>query len=203
MKVKLAPGEQVLTRTRPAPRVLFWPSAGALVVLAAGGYALGWLSRAAVALEFQRWQSLLVTVAAVGGGLLLARIFLRPLLRWLAGRYILTNLRLIHRRGMTRRSEYEVPLAAVQQVGVTQSLLQRIFGSGTLTLDLGFGRSVGYRDVPRVAVFRDHVAEAVGELPPAAQFNGQAMMGSAGPGGPQHPGFPQGDSGPAWRGEAV
>ncbi|WP_294565272.1 PH domain-containing protein [uncultured Arthrobacter sp.] len=210
MKVKLAPGEQVLTRTRATPRSLIWPSIGALAVLTAGGYALGWLSRAAVPPELQQWQPLLVTVAAVGGALLLLRMFLRPLLRWLAGRYILTNQRLIHRRGMTRRSLYEVPLAAVHQVGVTQSLVQRPFGSGTLTLDLGFGRSVSYRDVPCAAVFRDHVAEAIGQLPQSALFNGRAMMGQPGPdqwpdqwpdqGQPAHPEARQDGPGGAWRG---
>jgi membrane protein YdbS with pleckstrin-like domain len=206
MKVKLAPGEQVLTRTRATPRKLFWPSAGALAVLALGGYALGWLSRAAVPPELVQWQPLLVTVAAVGGVLLLLRMFLRPLLRWLAARYILTNQRLIHRRGVTRRSLYEVPLAAVHQVGVTQSLVQRPFGSGTLTLDLGFGRSVSYRDVPCAAVFRDHVAEAIGQLPQAALFDGRAGVGQPGPaawpdqGQSVHPEARQEAPGGPWRG---
>jgi membrane protein YdbS with pleckstrin-like domain len=220
MRLKLSPGEQVLTRTRSTPRSLFWPCAGALVVLAAGGYALGWLSSPALPPGFLEWQPLLVPAAALAGALLLARMFLRPLFRWLANRYILTNQRIIHRRGITRRSEYEVPLAAVQQVGTTQSLTQRMLGTGTLTLDLGHGRTVAYRDVPRIAAFKDYVTEAIGGLPPAAFFDGRAMMGQpdqlqrqrewaqdrqARPGGDhfEQQGFGQDQPGRHFRGEAV
>jgi membrane protein YdbS with pleckstrin-like domain len=181
MRVKLLPGEQVIARTRSTPRSLFWPSAGALAVLAGGGYALGWLSSAALAPPALQWQPVFVPAAALAAVLLLARMFVRPLFRWLSNRYILTNRRIIHRRGMTRRSEYEVPLAAVQQVGTTQSLTQRLLGSGTLTLDLGHGRSVAYRDVPRIAVFKDFVAEALRDLPPLAVFDGAPMMGRPDP----------------------
>jgi hypothetical protein len=50
-------------------------------------------------------------------------------------------------------------------------------GTGTLTLDLGHGRSVSYRDVPRVAVFKNYVDDALGELPRAALFEGREASG--------------------------
>ncbi len=212
MRLKLAQGEQVIARTRPSPWVLFWPCASALVLLAAGGFAFGWLGSAVLPPPLQQWQPLFAPAAALLGAALLFRLFLRPLLRWQATRYVLTNLRLIHRRGMTRRSEYDVQLEAVRQVGITQSLAQRILGSGTLTLDLGHGRSVAYRAVPRVAVFKDYVDEALGDLPRTALFDGQEAGSPLGQAqwhaapGPFRPGLNQQERNqPAqhWRGEAV
>ena len=45
MRLKLDPGERVIVITRPQARRLFWPAVAFLLVLAAGGFGAGWLSR--------------------------------------------------------------------------------------------------------------------------------------------------------------
>ena len=205
MRLKLAPGEQVIARTRPTSWVLFWPTAGALVLLAGGGFVAGWLGSPFLPPPIQQWLPLTAPAAALLGAALLFRLFLRPLMRWQATRYVLTNFRLIHRRGMTRRSQYDVQLELVRQTGITQSLPQRMTGSGTLTLDLGAGRSVAYRDVPRVAVLKEYVDEALAELPRTALLDGQDAAPALDQGRSYGtPGAPErNQQAQHWRGQAV
>jgi uncharacterized membrane protein YdbT with pleckstrin-like domain len=64
---------------------------------------------------------------------------------WLAGRYlrwtttdlVVTNQRVVLRSGVVARRTQEIPLSRIVDVSVTQTVPQRLAGSGTLLIDSG------------------------------------------------------------------
>jgi membrane protein YdbS with pleckstrin-like domain len=174
VRVRLLPGERVLVRTRPNPLPLVGPVLAGFLLLAVGGFALGYLSRRDLA-GLAEWQPLLVLLALAAVLLLLLRVVVRPLVRWSSNRYVLTSMRLIHRRGATRRTEHQINLSAISQLQTEQGLLQRMVGSGTLVADLGFDRSHAYRDVPHLGTFKEYMVQAISELPLTRMFDGVDM----------------------------
>lgn len=175
MRIKLLPGERVLVRTRPNPLPLVGPVIAGFVLLAAGGFGLGYLGRRDLPGGLAEWQPVLLLGALAVVALLLLRVVVRPLVRWSSNRYVLTSMRLIHRRGATRRTEHQINLSAISQLQTEQGLLQRMVGSGTLIADLGFDRAHAYRHVPQIATFKEYVVQAIGDLPLTRMFDGVDM----------------------------
>jgi hypothetical protein len=64
----------------------------------------------------------------------------------------------------------QIPLASVQHVGVSQSMWQRIFRSGNISLDTGHGSEAVIPDVPEAVRFRNFVLDAIDELPAGVIF---------------------------------
>ncbi|RJT80872.1 PH domain-containing protein [Arthrobacter cheniae] len=174
MRIKLLPGERVLVRTRPTPLPLVGPVIAGFLLLAVGGFSLGFLAGRDV-LGLGDWRFVLFAAALGVVVLLLLRVVVRPLVRWSSNRYVLTSMRLIHRRGAARRSEHQINLSAISQLQTEQGLLQRLVGSGTLIADLGFDRAHAYRDVPQIATFKEYVVQAISDLPLTRMFDGVDM----------------------------
>ncbi|MDQ0734107.1 PH domain-containing protein [Arthrobacter agilis] len=174
MRIRLLPGERVLVRTRPNPLPLVGPVVAGFVLLGAGGFGLGYLTGRPLP-GLADWQPVLALAALAVVVLLLVRITVRPLIRWSGNRYVLTSMRLIHRRGATRRTEHQINLSAISQLQTEQGLLQRLVRSGTLVVDLGFDRTHAYPDVPQVATVKEYVVQAIGELPLTRMFDGVDM----------------------------
>ncbi len=168
------PGERVLVRTRPNPLPLVGPVIAGFILLAVGGFGLGLLAGRDV-LGLGDSQPVLFAVVLAAVVLLLLRVVVRPLVRWSSNRYVLTSMRLIHRRGAARRTEHQINLSAISQLQTEQGLLQRMVGSGTLIADLGFDRAHAYRDVPHITTFKEYVVQAIGELPLTRMFDGVDM----------------------------
>jgi len=177
MRLKLASGERVIVAARPQARRLAGPIAVFLVIVAVLFFGLGWLHRNSPALPawLAEWTPALPWVLAAAAGLLVLRFSVRPVARWLGTRYILTSRRLIARRGWPRKRWQENLLIGVYQVHTRQSLLQRPLRSGTLVVDLGYGRSASFTDVPEVERFKGFVLAAIEELPQTAMFDGVDM----------------------------
>lgn len=175
MRIKLLPGERVVVRTRPNPLPLVGPVVTGFLILAAGGFGLGYLARRELSGSLAGWQPLILMAVLAVVVLLLLRVVVRPLVRWSSNRYVLTSMRLIHRRGAARRTEHQINLSAISQLQTEQGLLQRMVGSGTLVADLGFDRAHAYRDVPQIATFKEYVVQAIGELPLTRMFDGVDM----------------------------
>lgn len=175
MRIRLEPGERVVVRTRPHPRRLILPFFIALLILAGGGYGLGWFSRTQLPLGWEQWGPALVTGFLVIVLLLLFRIFIRPLLQWAGTRYILTSRRLIRRAGFTRRSEREVRLTGIFQIIIEQTLIERLTGGGSLIIDLGRDRILSFTEVPQVYTFKQYMVAAISDLPLTAMFDGVDM----------------------------
>ncbi|AXJ10445.1 PH domain-containing protein [Arthrobacter sp. PM3] len=169
MRKVLLPGEQVIVVTRPQPRMLIFPALLFIVVPALAAYASAWVVKGGpaklVPLIPGDWTPWLVAVCVGLAAWVLLGYCLPKVSAWQATRYILTSQRLVTRRGMLRRREEQVPLAAVRHVAIEQSLLQRLLRSGNISLETGDPWGAVVRDVPEAATFRDFMLDAMAELP--------------------------------------
>jgi hypothetical protein len=132
---RLARDEQVLLRLRPHWRVLVGAVVWAMLLAAIAG-------AAAAALEAP-W----VWVVVAGAGLAWLGPGARPTWRWWTTQIVVTDQRLLVRRGLVGGSRIEVLLDRVLDVGVARTLGQRLLGSGTVVLELA-GATHELRDVP-------------------------------------------------------
>lgn len=154
--------------TRPQPRVLAVPAVVFILTPAAAAFASALIVRGETAtllpvtegLEFYLVAACVALAAWIWLGFCLPR-----LVKWNATRYILTSRRAIARFGTMRRRDRQVSLAAVRNVQVRQTVLQRIVRSGNISLESGNGGSLEFRDMPEVARFRNFVLEAIDDLP--------------------------------------
>jgi membrane protein YdbS with pleckstrin-like domain len=169
MRKELFPGEQVIVVTRPQPRRLILPALVFILVAALAAYASAWIVKGnparLVPLVTPDWTPWLVGACLAAAGWTLAAYCLPRVLSWQASRYILTSRRLVARYGLLRRRDQQVPLAAVRNVFIEQTLLQRSLRSGTISLDTGYPSSTVIPDVPEVMTFRNFILDAIDELP--------------------------------------
>ncbi|WP_329251244.1 MULTISPECIES: PH domain-containing protein [Actinoallomurus] len=103
-------------------------------------------------------------VAAVGVVAIIVVGFL-PFLRWVTTSYTLTNRRFVMRHGILSRSGRDIPLTRVNDVSFSHSLIERIFGTGTLVVESGGenGQLV-LKKIPRVEYAQNQLYRLVEEL---------------------------------------
>jgi uncharacterized membrane protein YdbT with pleckstrin-like domain len=76
---------------------------------------------------------------------------LRPWLRWMTTRYVMTDRRVVVRTGVLSRNGRDVPLSRVNDVSFQHTVIERLFGSGTLVVESAGERGqVVLGDVPHV-----------------------------------------------------
>jgi membrane protein YdbS with pleckstrin-like domain len=121
----LAPGEGIVLEAHPnwsilVPRVVLFLVilAGCVSVVVAWAHAPLWMG----------W--VLLGVAGVFLLYLLAKIVV-----WRSTTLVLTNQRVVYRTGALRRLGREIPLDRVQDVTYSQSILERMVGAGSLTIE--------------------------------------------------------------------
>ncbi len=169
MRKELLPGEQVIVVTRPQPRTLIVPALLLVLVAALTGFACAWILKGGparlVPLVTPDWTPWLIGGCLALAAWVLLGYCLPRLVTWHASRYILTSRRLVARYGMLRRREAQVQLAAVRNVVVEQTLLQRSLRSGNISLETGYPSSAVIPDVPEVMTFRNFILDAMDELP--------------------------------------
>lgn len=143
----LAPDETLLVRTHTHWRALVGPVLWFILLSALVG--------AGTALT-QRWlpAGLGEVVAWTWAAIMLATMLwlvLLPVLRWGTTVYVITDRRVISRRGLLSRTGHDLPLRRVNDVAYRRSLLDRVLGCGTVVLLTGAEAPVVLRDVPHVA----------------------------------------------------
>ena len=121
----IADGEIVLMVIRPSLWFVVLWSLGALLFILGLVLVLSWFSR----FPWAGWTE----VQAFGLGLLLAGIRLGwQFLDWANRLYILTDRRVIRRRGVFQVDVFEARLDRIQQTSVLQMVRERIFGLGSI-----------------------------------------------------------------------
>ncbi|GIF43106.1 PH (Pleckstrin Homology) domain-containing protein [Actinoplanes xinjiangensis] len=157
----LADEEEIVLHVRPHWKAVVLPAL--VLVLALSGLVMG-----------------LVLLPATDGGriglLMVAAIMLyyggrygvHPLLDWRCTEYVLTGERLLMQRGIVDRERRDLPLNRINDHAMKQSLLDRVFGSGTLTIDsIGDQRAV-LAGVPAAQLVQSTLYELI-ELAPARE----------------------------------
>ena len=112
-----------------------------------------------------RWTPWLVGGCVLAAAAVWLGFCLPRLLRWQSTRYTLTSRRLVAKSGMWKRRDQQVNLASVRNLTVHESVLQRLFRSGNISLEAGYQSVVTFPDVPEVARFRDFILDAIEDLP--------------------------------------
>jgi uncharacterized membrane protein YdbT with pleckstrin-like domain len=123
---------------------------------------------AAVAIFFMPGGSAQTLVRLIIAAVALVAILvvgLIPFLRWATTSYTLTNRRFVLRHGILSRSGRDIPIARINDVSFQHNLLQRIMGTGTLTVESGgeHGQLV-LKNIPRVEYTQNQLYRIVEEL---------------------------------------
>jgi uncharacterized membrane protein YdbT with pleckstrin-like domain len=135
----LTSDEEVVLHLRPHWRRLVAP-VGWVVLVVAGviGASVLWGTTGAL------WLGLI-------GLALLAWLALWPWLSWRTTHYVFTTERVLLREGVLARHGRDIPLARINDVSFSHSLLERMLGSGTMTIESAGERGqMVLADLPRV-----------------------------------------------------
>lgn len=145
--------ERALVSTRTHVKALLGPALVLIVIAAVAGVLAG--------LPTGKAAPLLQVVVWAIAFLLIARLVLRSVLRWLTTTYTVTDRRIITRSGVLSRRGHDVPLARVDDVAYEHGLVDRLLGCGTLVVASASDQGrVLLRDIPHV----EHVQRTVADL---------------------------------------
>lgn len=149
-----APGtaapELVIARLRRHARRMFFPAIVLIATAGAAGYFSGNLPD-----PFEEWM--LWTATA----LIVVFLVVIPFLRWLSHTYTVTTRRVIERAGLVNRRRTDIPHARGYTISERRGPLQRMWGSGTLTLANGVDEPVRLIDVPSVRLVHETLSDQV------------------------------------------
>lgn len=145
--------EQVILHLHPHWKALIWPVFWLVVALAGIGAAWIFLSSWA--------QIALLLITAVGVGIIAVLSFW-PWLKWRTTNYVFTNERVIMRSGVFSRSGRDIPLGRINDVSFSHTLVERMLGCGTLTIESAGERGqVVLDDIPGVEKVQSQLYEIV------------------------------------------
>ena len=167
---RLHKGEELVLETHPH----WWYLAGpvTIVVLVIAGAAAGAIEHAP---SWAGWLSL----AALG--LSLAWLLVRYG-KWRSTQLIVTNRRLVERRGFFSRRGREIPLMALSDVSYHQSLFERIIGAGTVVIEsAGRDSRESFPDLPHPGAIHDEIYQQLD----AARRSYQSQGGQSQPSIPE------------------
>jgi uncharacterized membrane protein YdbT with pleckstrin-like domain len=137
-------GERVVRNLRPHWRRVVIPIALLPIVVGLASY--GWFT-----LPSGSARQILRYVIVVVALFIVLRWTVRPLLFWLTTRYVVTDRRVLMRNGVLSRTGRDVPLTRINDVSFSRTVVERLFGSGTLVIESAGDRGqVVLKDVPEV-----------------------------------------------------
>jgi uncharacterized membrane protein YdbT with pleckstrin-like domain len=145
--------EEVVFHLHPHWKAAIRP--GAVVLLALATAALTW-----VMLPQNNGGFLAFAVVALIMGYYGIRYGVVPLVVWRCTHYVVTNERILMQNGVVARERRDLPLNRIDNHLMTQSLLDRLFGSGTMTIESIGDQAAVLAAVPRA----NHVQTALYEL---------------------------------------
>jgi uncharacterized membrane protein YdbT with pleckstrin-like domain len=109
-------------------------------------------------------QTPLRIAVAVVAVVLLVWLTLMPFLRWVTTHYVVTDRRLIVRRGIIARSGRDMPLTRINDISFSHSVVERVLGCGTLVVESAGERGqLLLEDVPGVEHVQRRLYEVAAE----------------------------------------
>jgi uncharacterized membrane protein YdbT with pleckstrin-like domain len=176
MAMNLSDGEEVVLDLHPHWGRLAVPVLVLLVACLLAGFGVALIPKGG-GQAIERWVLIGIAVIVV------VWLTVLPYLRWLTTRYILTTDRLVIRNGILARHGRDVPLNRINDVSFSETVLERIFRSGTLVVESAGERGqISLTDVPRV----EHVQRELYRM--VEQHQGRLAGGDDGMGNPERPG---------------
>ena len=144
-----------------------------VVISAATGAAIAFLP------DGKAQGPLLIAVLVIAF-VLLCWLTLKPWLIWRTSHYVFTNERVLIRRGILRHTGRDIALGRINDVGFVLTLLDRMVGAGTLTIEsagkLGQERLVNVPHAEKVQQLLNHLIDE--------DSNARAQRGRGYPGRP-------------------
>ena len=119
----LTEGEEVLEEFRPHWRMLAIPFLWTLAALVV------------IVLSYVLWDGIAPLVLSLLAGAAWLYLGLWRFISWFFTWYVLTNERLITRRGIIARRGVDLPLENINDVQFSQTILERLLGSGDLVIE--------------------------------------------------------------------
>jgi membrane protein YdbS with pleckstrin-like domain len=140
----LTEGEKIEFEMRPHWRSMVVPSLVLLLTVGAASYLYAIVPDGSLQ-KVLHWAVLAIALVLVIGW------FLRPLMIWLTTQYVFTSRRIITRTGIVARSGKDMPLAKLNDVSFSYTVLERVLRCGTLTASSASDEgNLVIRNVPRV-----------------------------------------------------
>ena len=157
----LGSGEEIMFHLRThVKRILGWLLLGFAILVAAviGSVLLTPLVPA------QAQGPVLIGVWLVAVLLLIPVTFV-PWLKWLTSTYTITNRRIITRTGILNKKGNDIPLAKISNVSYERSVIDRLFGCGTLILQTSAEVPLLLDDIPNVEKVHVRMTELLFDSP--------------------------------------
>lgn len=148
----LREGEEYVVDVRPH----WWYLTGPIVVVAIviGGSVYGWVRSMAAAFSYVALVALVVSSVWLVG----------RYLKWANTRLVVTNSRVVERKGVFGRRGREIPLSALTNINYRQSLFERLIGAGDVILEsAGRDGQEVFPDLPHPAAIQNEIYAQVEE----------------------------------------
>ena len=139
----LAADERVVLHKHPHWKMLVVPVLAFLLLVALCSYL-------AALFAGQPWELHAWIALAVLGVLGVVWLTVAPLLRWRTTHFVVTSRRVLVREGVLTRSGIDIPLDRVNSVQFRHTLLERILGCGTLSIESASDEPLEFDDIPGV-----------------------------------------------------
>ena len=152
-KDMLAPDEQVVLHLRTHLKSLIGAILTLLLASALLTIFLVWLPE-----QVKPWGIWVLVIIFAAG---IVWLVIRPWLLWLTSTYTITNRRIITRKGILNRTGHDFPLRSINNVNTESSLMDRMFGCGTLTLLTAAEDPLTLHDVPSVEKVHTVIADLI------------------------------------------
>lgn len=150
--------EHAALELHPHWKVLVGPVAVLLAVVPLAGFGLTRVPAGDTQLALRLG---VVVVAAV----LVLALSVLPFIRWVTTHYVVTDRRLITRRGIIARSGRDMPLARINDISFSHTVVERLLGCGTLVVESAGERGqLVLTDVPHVEAVQRRIYELADEL---------------------------------------
>ncbi len=139
----LVAGETLVLHQRPHWKMLLRPVLFLVLILIATGFL-------ATVIADQSWAGTGWLVLA-GVSVLAVFIFTGvPAIRWWTTHFVLTNKRVITRKGLIARDGLDIPMNRINSVRFRHSITDRIFGTGTLVIESASDEPLEFDNIRRV-----------------------------------------------------
>lgn len=154
----LAEEEQIVLHLRGHWKAVVLPAV--VLALAVTGLVMAWVLLPPT--EGGRIGLLMVAAILLYHG---SRYGVHPLLRWWSTEYVLTDERLLIQRGVLVRERHDLPLDRINDHAMAQSLLDRVFGSGTLTITSLGDQAEVMAGIPAAQLVQNTLYELIEKAP--------------------------------------